>query len=253
MTNIFDRMASEKDPGNPTSEHGLASDNTPSQLSASAEGIEQTSPNIKAVVQELLKHGFLEETNRQELFRDIIINEQSIGKALEPLDLAIRIDTHRGVAFLTVAPRPSDVGGQHEVDSDDNGWSHPLVRKQRLTLEQSLLIAILRQVFVMHEQESGVGHSPAKIAVDELLPNFLTYFGESGSDSKDENRLLQLLDQLKAHGIVSEVDKKHEVTIRPLIAHLASPESLAQLLTVLKEKQRAIGGTEIPDDSEESE
>lgn len=252
MTNIFDQMASEEDPGDSTFEHALAADDTPSQLSASVEDIAQTSPDLKAVVQELLKHGYVEETNRQELFRRIIIHHQSIGQALEPLDLAIRIDSHRGVAFLAIAPKQSEINEQFDVESDADGWSHPLVRKQRLTLEQSLLIAILRQAFVMHEQESGVGQSPAKIAVDDLLPNFLTYFGESGSDSRDENRLLQLLDQLKAHGIVSEVDKKHEVTIRPLIAHLASPESLTDLLTVLKENLQTPSGAETSNDSEES-
>ncbi len=41
--------------------------------------------------------------------------------------------------------------------------------KQRLTLEQSLLLAILRQQFALHEQEYGVGQAVAKIAIDELL------------------------------------------------------------------------------------
>ncbi len=239
------------DPSDPAVEHALASDDTPAQLLASVEDVAQTSPDVKAVVQELLKHGYVEETNRQELFRRIILHQQSISKALEPLDLAVRIDSYRGVAFLAIAPKPSMIK-PFEVESDEDDWSHPLVRKQRLTLEQSLLVAILRQAFVMHEQESGVGQSPAKIAVDELLPNFLAYFGESGSDSRDENRLLQLLDQLKAHGIVSEVDKKHEVTIRPLIAHLASPESLTQLLSVLKDKKQPSSGADIPIGSEES-
>lgn len=252
MTNIFDQMASEENPGDAAFEHAHAADDTPSHFSTSVENVAQTSPQIKAVVQELLKHGYIEEANRQELFRRILVEQQSIGQALEPLDLAIRIDSYRGVAFVATAPKPSEMNGQSEVEPDADGWSHPLVRKQRLTLEQSLLIAILRQAFVMHEQESGVGQSPAKISVDELLPNFLTYFGESGSDSKDENRLLQLLDQLKAHGIVSEVDKKHEVTIRPLIAHLASPESLTGLLTVLKEKVQTPHGTGASDGSEES-
>jgi hypothetical protein len=85
----------------------------------------------------------------------------------------------------------------------------------------------------MHEQEYGVGQSTSKLSIDELLPTFLTYFGDTGSDAKNENRLLQLLEQLKTHGIVSEVDAKQEVVIRPLIAHLANPESLSALLAVL--------------------
>lgn len=88
----------------------------------------------------------------------------------------------------------------------------------------------------MHEQESGVGHGAAKIAIDELLPQFLTYFDDTGSDAKNESRLLNLLDQLKAYGIVSEVDNKQEVTIRPMIAHLANPESLAALLAALQQQ-----------------
>ena len=121
-----------------------------------------------------------------------------------------------------------------DVAESDDAWGHPLVRRQRLTLEQSLLVAILRQAFVIHEQESGVGQSVAKIAVDDLLPQFMTYFGDSGSDAKNETRLLNLLEQLKPYGFVSEVDKKQELTIRPLIAYLANPESLAALLSVLK-------------------
>jgi Domain of unknown function (DUF4194) len=119
-----------------------------------------------------------------------------------------------------------------------------LVRRQRLTLEQSLLIALLRQAFVMYEQESGVGQNAATIAIDELLPQFMAYAGDSGSDAKNESRLLSLLDQLKTHGIVSEVDKKHEVVIRPLIAHLANPDSLTALLVLLKDQRHNLDASE---------
>lgn len=231
MSNVFDRLATEQS----QHEDGHDTDAPPSHevLAASAkddDGIGRTSFDTRSTVQELLKHGYLEESDKKDLFRRVIVNERAINMVLEPLDLTLRIDSHRGVAFLAVAQELS------ESPSEDEGWTHPLVRKQRLTLEQSLLVAILRQAFVLHEQESGVGQSDARIAVDELLPHFLTYFGDSGSDSKNESRLLQLLDQLKTYGIVSEVDKKQEVTIRPLIAHVANPESLTALLDVLKQK-----------------
>lgn len=239
MTNIFDQMASDEQPDEPVLEHELAASEATSPLPEPDEPAGRTPHEIKVVLQELLKHGYLEEATRPDLFRHSIIHRESIGEKLEPLDLALRIDSHRGVTFLAIAPNPMEAPELTGVETDQDPWSHPLVRKHRLTLEQSLLVAILRQAFAMHEQESGVGQAPAKIAVDELLPTFLTYFGESGSDSKDENRLLQVLDQLKTHGIVSEVDPKHEVTIRPLIAHLASPESLLALLNVLKEKSES--------------
>ncbi len=228
MTNVFDQRVSSDDQEDQTTEAilsdmpvGLASDDA-----------NRTPADVRSVVQELLKHGYIEERSRQELFRRTIIVSNQIKSILEPLDFALRLDTHRGIAFLAVTREST----QDTVE--DEGWAHPLVRKQRLTLEQSLLVAILRQAFVMHEQERGVGQCAATISIDELLPQCMAYFGDSGSDSKNENRLLQLLDQLKTYGIVSEVDRNHEVIIRPLIAHLADPKSLSALLTVLKDKRQ---------------
>lgn len=245
MSNIFDRMASGDD-GHEITEasmlhesdehlggewHDSDANETAAADCTGADQEGKTPAEIKVAVQELLKNGFIEEENRTDLFQSIRVHEAAIQEALEPLDLEVRLDTHRGVAYLSVSKRfLADVGG-------DEGWSHPLIRRQRLTLEQSLIIAILRQAFVMHEQESGVGHSAAKIAIDELLPQFLVYFGDTGSDSKNESRLMQLLDQLKGYGLVSEVDKKQEVAIRPLIAHLANPESLHALLQVMLEQR----------------
>jgi hypothetical protein len=236
MSNIFDRFANVP-PDQAAESDSLshnASEHTPAQ-EPDSEPKTGSPMELKIAVQELLKQGFIEESQRRDLFRSVSVQRDAIEQALEPLDLCLRVDTHRGVAFLTVSkpdiPDPSD----------QEGWNHPLVRKQRLTLEQSLLVAILRQSFAMHEQEYGVGQSAAKLSIDELLPLFMTYFGDSGSDSKNENRLLQLLDQLKTHGIVSEVDSKQEILIRPLIAHLANPESLSALLAALNEKK----GTEL--------
>jgi hypothetical protein len=238
MSNFFDRLVSE-------GEALSTSDTLPEEKLSQAdlaigdgeEVAQRTPADVKKVTQELLKHGYLEEADSADLFRLAVVHEDNIMAILEPLDLKLRLDTHRGVAFLAVAQ------SAFQNTDDDAIWLHPLVRRQRLTLEQSLLVAILRQAFVIHEQESGVGQGPAKIAIDELLPQFLTYFRDSGSDAKNETRLLNLLEQLKPHGIVSEVDKKQEVTIRPLIAHLANPESLAALLHVLQARSEVTEAT----------
>ncbi|HBN77163.1 MAG TPA: hypothetical protein DD473_15375 [Planctomycetaceae bacterium] len=227
MKNVFDRIASRN--GHSHEQSVIVSQSNSDQP---AEVTEYTSKDVKEITQELLKHGHVDESTKPDLFQRVIFRNREILSALEPLDLAVRLDTNRGVAFLVVA--------ESAYDSSDEGqaWAHPLVRRQRLTLEQSLLVAILRQAFVMHEQESGIGHSAAKIAVDDLIPHFLTYFDDSGSDSRNESRLMSLLDQLKVHGIVSEIDTKQEVTIRPMIAHLANPESLTALLRILQEQVR---------------
>lgn len=239
MSNFFDRMigtTSENfESAEPTTEEPVAVtiwDNEDANHPSS------TPADIKKTVQELLKHGYVEEAQKIDLFRSAVVHERQIKTVLEPLDLDMRLDTHRGVAFLVVA------NAAYDERNEDASWLHPLVRRQRLTLEQSLLVAILRQAFVIHEQESGIGQTTAKLAVDDLLPEFMTYFGDTGSDAKNETRLLSLLEQLKPHGIVSEVDNKHEVTIRPLIAYIANPESLTALLSVLKGASQSIESAE---------
>lgn len=234
MTNIFDQLAvRDEDPKVSNSKI-----EAPESVAEGTVSPAITGPDVKAVTQELLKYGYIEEARKADLFRRAVIREREILAALEPLDLQLRLDTHRGVAFVRVA---ESVQPPSEGECE---WKHPLVRRQRLTLEQSLLVAILRQAFVMHEQDSGVGQSPSRIAVDDLLPQFLTYFEDSGSDAKNESRLLNLLDQLKTYGIVSEVDKKQEVIIRPLIAHVANPESLTGLLAMLREQVKTAESTE---------
>lgn len=203
----------------------------------SPENAASTPSAVKEVVQELLRCGYVEEQRKPAMFRSAMTRASEISSALEPLDLALRLDEHRGVAFLVVAGAVYDEGGEGAE------WAHPLVRRQRLTLEQSLLVALLRQTFMLHEQEAGIGGAPAKIAVEDLLPQFLSYLGDSGSDTTNRNRFNILLEQLKTYGIVSEVDKNEELTIRPLIAHLANPESLEALLAVL-EAEAAIVETE---------
>ena len=236
MSNIFDSMLSNGDSAKLPAEFDATE--LEQQKAETAEFgdeafVNATSRDVKEAAQELLRFGYIEESRKPKLFQKSMIQRKSVLAALEPLDLTFQLDEHRGIAFLKV------------VQSDDSQpgdqWSHPLVRRQRLTLEQSLLVAMLRQVFVANEQESGVGEGVAKVAVEDLLPQFLTYFEDSGSDAKNESRLSNILDQLKTHGFISEIDKNQEITIRPLIAHVADPTSLNALLIALKEKAELDG------------
>jgi hypothetical protein len=157
---------------------------------------------------------------------------------LAPLDLEMRIDDTRGLLFVAV---PADVAA-----GTDEEWSHPLVRRQRLNLEQSLLVAILRQFFVNHELESGKG-SEARVAIEDLLPHLQLYFGDGGSEALEKKRLLGLLEQLKTHGIVSDLDEHERIVVRPIIAHLANPENLQNLLQAVRAEAAAGGDASTAD------
>ena len=197
----------------------------------------RTPVKVREVAKELTRYGLIEAARKPNLYRVLQSHQQKLAAILEPLDLDLAIDDVRGIAFITV--REDDTSSELSLDeqSDPEDWSHPLVRRQRLTLEQSLLIAILRQRFVVHEQEAGVGADDARVAVDELIPEFQLYLGDPGSEAKERTRMLTLLDQLKGHGLVSEPDTHERVSIRPIIAHLASPENLQHLLVWLRKRR----------------
>ncbi len=233
MAGIFDRIAG----ATPADEIESTEETLPSDESMDDEqpGISaavqvddrRTSQRVREAVQEMLKYGLLEESHKPNLYRSALSNIEAVDRVLEPLDLAMGVDEVRGLVFVTVR--------QGEAAEQDD-WSHPLVRRQRLNLEQSLLIAILRQHFIAYEQESGTGASQALVAVDELIPQVQVYLGELGSEAKERNRIITLLDQLKGHGLVSALDAHDRVIIRPMITHLANPENLQALVAWLREQ-----------------
>lgn len=222
MTGIFDRLtASPAPPGHaePDAEGG------DEKANVIAESDNSLTPRvIKDAVQELLKYGLLEASRKPNLYRTVLTNREVLDQILEPLDLAVRVDDIRGLAFVVVC----ELGSEGVGENDE--WSHPLLRRQRLTLEQSLLVAILRQQFIAYEQEAGLGAGEATLSLEELLSSLQIYLGGLGSDAQEQKRLRNLLEQLKGHGLVSEIDSHDQVSIRPIITHLANPESLQGLL-----------------------
>jgi hypothetical protein len=221
MGDIFDQLS-----GAPADPQPDAAEPAPADEVSAADAF--TPSQIKDASQDLLKYGLLEASRKPNLYRNAMRHRDSINRVLEPFDLAMKLDEVRGLAYLVVA-----IPGKQE-SSDADEWSHPLVRRQRLSLEQSLLVAILRQHFVAHEQQAGVGASEALVALDDLLPIVQLYLGGLGSDAQEQKRLLNLLEHLKGHGVVSEVDANDQVSIRPIISHVANPENLQNLLLALR-------------------
>jgi hypothetical protein len=227
MPGIFDQLTGDE--LTKESDAQLQSNNTPREPEPSLTDAARTPQRLREAAQELLKYGLLEESRKPNLYRLVVTHVAEIEEILEPLDLALGLDEVRGLAF--VVTRECE-----EAEQDD--WSHPLVRRQRLNLEQSLVVAVLRQHFVAHEQEAGTGAGELLVAIDDLIPQLQVYFGDLGSDAKERNRVMTLLDQLKGHGLVSAPDTHERVTVRPIIAHLANPENLQALLEWLREQTR---------------
>jgi len=238
MTGIFDQLtssdgnnSSDRDKQNneelPSVDDDSSETDTAENVNLADVGLTLTLKQIKEVSQQLLKYGLLESATKPSLYKAALTHQQKLNNIFEPLDLALKIDDIRGLAFVVVADSDCD---------EDDQWSHPLVRRQRLNLEQSLLIAILRRYFVTHELEAGVGDHIAVIHLDELLPELNAYLGELGSEIREDKRLRNLLEQLKGYGVVTDVNEHEQVTVRPLIAHVANPENLKNLLATFANK-----------------
>jgi hypothetical protein len=234
---IFDRIATQaaSAPEQPSPPPGALPAIAAS--SAAALGTLKTPANVRQALQLLLAHGWIESGAKPKLFSLIAAETTLLDTLLEPLDLRVVVDDVRGLAFLAVVP---DYAGDAADESEQDDWTHPLMKRQRLTLEQSLLLAILRREFLQREQESGTG-AAVRITVDSLLPQLEIYLGSTGSDMQERKRLGQLLENLRAHGMVSDVDAQDCITIRPMIVHLLNPENLQTLLLRLREMAERAG------------
>ncbi len=226
---IFDQIASQA--AEPLAEPPSAAD-TDALDEALAEPSQaaRTPAQQRAALQYLLANGWVEGGHKPRLYQHIAAHLSALDSLLEPLDLRVQLDDVRGFAFLAVR---SDYESDANDESEAGEWTHPLMRRQRLTLEQSLLLAILRREFLQREQESGMGVT-VRLSVDSLLPQLETYLGSTGSDMQERKRLLQLLENLRGHGLVSEVDAQDSISIRPMIVHLLNPENLQALLARLR-------------------
>ena len=228
---IFDRMAAQG--ASAQAEQSLSKEELPALVESgiATQSTSRTPPNVRQALQFLLAHGWLESATKPKLFHLIAAQTTLLDALLEPLDLRVVVDDVRGLAFLTVVP---GYAGDDTDESEQDDWTHPLMKRQRLTLEQSLLLALLRREFLQREQESGTG-TAVRITVDSLLPQLETYLGATGSDMQERKRLGQLLENLRTHGMVSDVDAQDCITIRPMIVHLLNPENLQTLLLRLRE------------------
>jgi hypothetical protein len=232
MTNIFDQFADVNKNSNDSSNK---KNNSINKSQASEKNSKTNiAPDtiiydrkVKSVTQELIKFGLLEASHKAKQYQICLHHQAAINRILEPLDLQLKIDDTRGLAFLNIIL-------DDELDHND-AWQHPLVRRQRMNLEQSLMVAILRQHYLAHEQDAGTGALNAIAYLDDLLPQLNQFLGASGSDERDEKRLRNLLEQLRAYALVSEIDDNDKVSIRPLIAHLNNPEHLQGLIAELKQ------------------
>ena len=146
---IFDRMAAQA--AGVEASPLLSKEELPAlyEKAFDAQNPSQTPSNVRQALQFLLAHGWLESAAKPKLFGLVAAHTTLLDALLEPLDLRVVVDDVRGLAFLTVVP---GYAGDDTDESEQDDWTHPLMKRQRLTLEQSLLLALLRRECWQREQ-----------------------------------------------------------------------------------------------------
>ncbi|VVP13626.1 hypothetical protein PS850_03498 [Pseudomonas fluorescens] len=224
MPSIFDELTGKADGEEESSEmpeQELELEDFEIGISDVEDDDQRTPRVIREVVQELFKNGFIEEADYERLYRAALANTELVDQIFEPFDLNVQIDEIRGLVFIRVL---------HESGVIVDGWTHPLIRHHAFSLEQTLLIAVLRQYLIECEMENGIGAAIPQMTVDDVITHLRAYLGEHGADFKDRKRAVRLLLQLRSHHLISMNEHSDRFTIRPLIAHVANPENLTALL-----------------------
>ena len=244
MPDFFDQLARAR----AAPEAGSAATSAPVAPASSRVAAQASAPatprQVKSATQELLRHGLIEAGAKPQLYQSLLTHADAVRTALEPLDLGLRLDEVRGVAFLALAEdftQPPEPGMAATGSDAADGWTHPLVRRHRLTADQTLLLAILRRHYIAHEQQAGLGAPMPRVALAELWAELSVYLGDSGSDRRDDRRLRDLLQKLREQGAVSDIETDDTVLLRPMLAQLLNPQSLE---AVLHELQRMAGSTQ---------
>ena len=94
---IFDQWASAA-PVTDVDENTAAGDGATSVPTPLA-----TPVDLRRAVQELLKNGVLEHSAKPKMFSQIANDTARVNAQLEPLDLEVRVDDVRGLAFVAIA------------------------------------------------------------------------------------------------------------------------------------------------------
>ena len=115
--NLFDQWANAAP--TPLPDDGPTGEEAPAASPAPEHG-PATSALLRRALQELLKNGLLELSAKPHLFRQIATDTARANALLEPLDLRVLVDDHRGLAYVAVA---ASYQSESEGDDEDD-WTH---------------------------------------------------------------------------------------------------------------------------------
>lgn len=171
----------------------------------------------------LLKNGVIVAAQKNNIFTNICHYQNQIETYLANIYLKLNLDQPYGIAYIT----------QMNEVAEDNNEIPFLINKRQLTIQDTLILLILRKYF---QERETTGESKIIISIEhieELLTPFIPITNHSKIDKKNLNAALR---RLKERHILSNVrgsEDRYEIT--PIIRYVVNASFLESMLKEYKQ------------------
>lgn len=178
---------------------------------------------VRRVLVQLLRRRFLDAERHPGDWAVLMEHQQIVESRLHDLFLHLVVDTTRGVAY------------KQQVTSDD-AEVPVLLRDTPYNDVETLVLLYLRTVY---QRESTAGEPFARVDVEEVEQNVLTYFPEAEGDiAARQAKVHKALETLRREGIVTE-ESQGRFRISSLVEIVLSADKLRELTDWLTQQNRS--------------
>lgn len=168
---------------------------------------------VRRVLVQLLRRRFLDSERNPADWAVLMEHQQIIESRLHDVFLNLVVDTARGVAY-----KQQVTDGESEIPV--------LLRDTPYNDVETLVLLYLRTIY---QRESTAGEPFARVDVEEVEQNVLTYFAEIDGDvAARQSKIHKALETLRKEGVVTE-ESSGRFRIRPLVEIVLSADKLREL------------------------
>lgn len=178
---------------------------------------------VRRVLVQLLRRRFLDAERHPGDWAVLMEHQQIVESRLHDLFLNLVVDTTRGIAY------------KQQVTSDDTEVP-VLLRDTPYNDVETLVLLYLRTIY---QRESTAGEPFARVDVEEVEQNVLTYFPEAEGDvAARQAKVHKALEILRREGIVTE-ESQGRFRISSLVEIVLSADKLRELTDWLTQHNRS--------------
>jgi len=205
------------------------STNTPPTEAAADASMGRLSVPARSAFIYLLARGYVMIRTKPEFYASLLANDKAVLSVLIDLNLTMQVDHAAGLVALRSLAGTAEEEGEGEDDEDKT----VLIRRQRLSQFQSIIVLILRR---HHRDRSLAGDSVITMEIEQIEQALVPFMHLTQSQTREDKRLNGALALCKKHGLILNVrGDESRIEISPLIRLVVDLNWLDTLLTKFKE------------------